>query len=239
MFTQEYPVRFSYAIDDENALYIHLSASVRWQPYSGTYIINEFSGVSTGDFVVSLPEMRICKREGVWVHTDSEAETRLSLAVGQAIDDHEESEGSFLAGLDDLLGEAVAIHDADCGNIQLYDPASNTIQIMAHHGFNKLFLDYFKYVSAEDGTACGNAMRFQRVNFMADLLEDPAYIPHRDVIRNAGIRSVISYPLILENGVFAGVISTHWKTVVCKKQIPDASEILNSLTAFLQQYMRK
>lgn len=239
MFIQEYPVRFSYAIDDENALFIHLTASVRWQPYSGTYIINEFTGANSADFSVTLPEIRICKREGIWVHTDSEAETGLSLAVGKAIDEHEESEGSFLAVLDSYLDMIIAFHDADCGNIQLFDPKANAIQIMAYRGFNKTFLDYFKYVSADDGTVCGNAMRFRRINFMPDLLEDPAYIPHRDVIRNAGIRSVVSYPLILEDGVFAGVISTHWKTVVCNKEMPDASKSLAGLTRFLQQYRSK
>lgn len=239
MFTQEYPVHFSYAIDDESLLLIHLTASVRWQPYSGTYIINRYIRTEAVDFNVTLPEIRICKRDALWVHTDSEAETRLSLAIGQAIEDHEESEGSFLAGLDDFLGETIAYHNADCGNVQLFDPASNTIQIMAHHGFNKLFLDYFRYVSADDGTVCGNAMRFQRVSFVRDILEDPAYIPHRDVIRNAGIRSVLSYPLILEDGAFAGVISTHWKRVLGNQEIPDASADLSGLTSFLEEYRLK
>ncbi|MGN6419414.1 MAG: GAF domain-containing protein [Pseudobacter sp.] len=239
MFTQEYPVRFSYAIDENDTLLIHLTASVHWQPYSGTYIINEFTGAKAAGFGITLPEIRICKRESVWVHTDSEAETRLSLAVGKAIDEHQESEGSFLAVLDDFLAKTIAFHGADCGNIQLFDLRSNVIQIMAHSGFNKTFLDYFKYVSADDGTVCGNAMRFRSVNFVPDLLEDPAYIPHRDVIRNAGIRSVLSYPLILEDGAFAGVISTHWKRVLGEQEIPVPSADLGGLIHFLQQYRVK
>jgi hypothetical protein len=235
MFTQEYPVYFSYPLDEERSLLTNLAASVRWQPYSGTYIVNEFYSSDASGLSITLPEIRIRKREGMWVHTDSEAETRLSLIVGRAIDIHEESGGSFMAVLEHYLDSTIKLHNADCGNIQLFDPQAGMIQMLAHRGFQKSFVDYFKYVSADDGTVCGNAMRHRDINFVSDIMQDEAYVPHREIIRSAGIHSVKSYPLVLPDNSFAGVISAHWKRTVSEEQLPDASPSLTGLTRFLQE----
>lgn len=234
MFTQQYPVNFSYPLDEERAFTIDLAASISWQPYSGTYIVSEFQSMQPTKVDITLPELRIRKRDGIWVHTDSGAETSLSVIVGRAIEAHEETEGSFMAVLDMYLDKTIEFHGADCGNIQLFDPQTGMIQMLAHRGFQKSFVDYFKYVSAGDGTVCGDAMRSRKINFVQDVMQEPAYMPHRDIIRSAGIHSVKSYPLVLADNSFAGVISTHWKRLVDEEKLPDASPMLEKLCGFLQ-----
>lgn len=235
MFTQQYPVHFSYLLDEEQLLCVNLAASIRWQPYSGTYIVSDFKGTNADGVPITLPEIRIRKQEKIWVHTDSEADTRLSRMIGRAIEAHEESEGSFMTVLEHYLEKAIRFHGADCGNIQLYDPRAGMIQLLAHRGFQRSFVDYFKYVSPDDGTVCGNAMRHRAVSFVPDVMRDEAFIPHREVMRSAGVRSVKSYPLMLPDNSFAGVISTHWKRLVDKEQLKDARPALTGLTQFLQQ----
>jgi len=46
------------------------------------------------------------------------------------------------------------LQNADFGNVQLYDPETKTLEIVAHRGFQRSFLDYFSSVN-EPGAACG------------------------------------------------------------------------------------
>ena len=72
--------------------------------------------------------------------------------------------------LEEVLDVSIMLLNADFGNIQLYDAANGTLQIVAQRGFQQEFLDYFKSVR-EATNACGMALeRGERV-IVEDVLE--------------------------------------------------------------------
>jgi PAS domain S-box-containing protein len=112
--------------------------------------------------------------------------------------------------LDDVLQASMALLDADMGTVQLFDPANETLKIVAHRGFKKDFLDCFKTVR-EGGSSCGAALlRGERV-IVEDVETDPLFAEARSVARAAGYRAVQSTPLRTSRGEFLGMLSTHFR----------------------------
>ena len=112
-----------------------------------------------------------------------------------------------LAGqaLDDVLSLA----RADRGNVQLADPASGALRIIAQHGFDAEFLDHFAVVD-DDRSACGRAARRRAQLVITDVITDPDFEPHREIAAASGFRAVQSTPLVDATGRLVGMISTHY-----------------------------
>ena len=106
------------------------------------------------------------------------------------------------------LDTAIGLHKADFGNVQLY--RDGVLIIAAQRGFTAPFLDTFRQVSVDDGSACGRAMREGNSIIVHDVTVDPDYSPFRAVAADAGYRGVQSTPLVAGNGRFVGMISTHF-----------------------------
>src|SRR6202022_3769282 len=51
--------------------------------------------------------------------------------------------------LEEVLDAAIALLDADMGNVQLFDLQTGELQIVAHRGFRADFLEYFREVGAD------------------------------------------------------------------------------------------
>ncbi|BCA54507.1 hypothetical protein W02_16470 [Nitrospira sp. KM1] len=114
--------------------------------------------------------------------------------------------------LQEVLTATMSLQDAHFGNVQLYNPQSRALEIVAQHGFQQDFLQHFASVH-EDCSACGRALhRMQRV-IIEDVLTDPDFEPHRPIALSAGFRAVQSTPLFSRNGELLGVISTHFRHV--------------------------
>jgi len=112
--------------------------------------------------------------------------------------------------LEEVLTATIALLNADFGNIQLYNPKSQALEIVAHRGFQQDFLDHFSSVH-ESSAACGRALgRGERV-IIEDVLADPDFEPHRAIAASAGFRAVQSTPLFSRNGEPLGMISTHFR----------------------------
>jgi GAF domain-containing protein len=112
--------------------------------------------------------------------------------------------------LDCLLSRSLEITGADLGNIQLMDWKTGYLTIAAQYGFNSEFLSFFRRVKAEDGSACGRALRQRRTILIEDVLLDQEFARCRDIVLQAGVRAVQSTPLISSSGAFMGVLSTHF-----------------------------
>ena len=112
--------------------------------------------------------------------------------------------------LEEILDATMALLHADFGNVQLYNPKTQALEIVAHRGFKKDFLDYFNLV--QEGTAsCGMAwQRGERV-VVEDVLTDRGFAPHLEIVAAAGYRAVQSTPLFRHNGEPLGMISTHFR----------------------------
>jgi hypothetical protein len=111
--------------------------------------------------------------------------------------------------LDRALDAALSVSGADRGNIQILDPATGSLKIVAQSGFGAEFLEYFAVVD-DRGSACGRAAREHTQIVIADVSLDPGFAAHRDIAAASGFRAVQSTPLVDLSGRLAGVVSTHY-----------------------------
>jgi hypothetical protein len=60
--------------------------------------------------------------------------------------------------LQDVLNESIELQNADFGNVQLFNPETGALEIVAQKGFREDFLAHFKSVFEPDST-CGRALQ--------------------------------------------------------------------------------
>jgi two-component sensor histidine kinase len=112
--------------------------------------------------------------------------------------------------LDEIIGTAIGIAGADKGNLQVYDADSGKLTIAAQRGFDDPFLKFF--ASLTDGSACGAAIHSVERVIVEDVTISSIFAGQasRQVLLDAGVRAVISTPLMSSEGALLGVISTHF-----------------------------
>jgi len=115
--------------------------------------------------------------------------------------------------LDCVLSRSLELTDTGLGNIQLMDWKAGHLAIQAQRGFDAEFLRFFCRVKAQDGSACGRALRRCGSVIIADVMTDADFEPCRAIAAHAGFRAVQSTPLISSSGAFLGVLSTHFATL--------------------------
>lgn len=102
------------------------------------------------------------------------------------------------------------LHDAQFGNLQIFDESSGALIILAQKNFRKPFLDHFAVVRPTDGSACSRAIEGNNRVVIEDVFTDPVFEPHRHVAKEAGFQAVQSTPLRNGSGKLLGVLSTHF-----------------------------
>jgi C4-dicarboxylate-specific signal transduction histidine kinase len=112
--------------------------------------------------------------------------------------------------LDDVLGAAMALQDADFGTIQLYNPEAGGLEMVAHRGFAGDFAERFFLVKGED-TVCGRAFRAGTRVIVEDVEQDAKFAPYLAMAAAEGFRAVQSTPLASHAGALLGIISTHFR----------------------------
>ena len=145
---------------------------------------------------------------GILEHSaaDLKAMRRLNEIGGRCAKD-----GDDVAGcLKEVLNVAVEISAADKGVVQLLDPESGALRIVANSGFEP-FLSFFATVEGGE-SAWKKAMDSrQRVIVedvtTSDLLGGNASLK---TLSEAGVRAVQSLPLMSSTGKLLGIISTHF-----------------------------
>lgn len=115
------------------------------------------------------------------------------------------------AALEAILDAATATRGADRGNVQLVDPASGTLEIVAHRGFSQDFLDHFRAVTSDDDSACGAALKSRARVVIEDVQSSHLSAAFRAAAASAGFRAVQSTPLLGRAGEVLGVLSTHYQ----------------------------
>jgi len=118
---------------------------------------------------------------------------------------------SFEGCLVEITKTAVAISEADKGNLQLYDHTSGSLTIAAQQGFQADFLKFFDSVRGND-TACGVAMGTAKQIIVDDVLTSAIFAGQtaQKVLLDAGVRAVVSTPLMSSKERPLGVLSTHF-----------------------------
>jgi PAS domain S-box-containing protein len=113
----------------------------------------------------------------------------------------------------EIVDAAIAITGADMGNIQLLDPTSGTLKVVASRGFERPFLEFFS--SAHDGqAACGTALREGQRVVIEDITASSMFAgtPALGVLVAAGVRAVVSTPLVSRSAKIIGMLSTHYRS---------------------------
>jgi PAS domain S-box-containing protein len=121
------------------------------------------------------------------------------------------SADNLTKALDDVLENAIETCAADLGNIQLYNPQTDALEIVAQRGFRQDFLDYFRLVRVDEGSACAQALQSGERIIIEDVDFDPSCEPHRRIAAAAGYRGVQSTPMKSRNGSVVGMLSTHFR----------------------------
>ncbi len=122
-------------------------------------------------------------------------------------------EGGLPSALEKILEAAIAITDADMGTIQLFDPRSHTLKMIAHRGFDGPIPAFC--TSVEDGRGtCGVALKLGQRVIVEDVTQSPilAGTPALQIGLCAQARASQSTPLISRSGRPLGVFSTYYKT---------------------------
>jgi len=63
------------------------------------------------------------------------------------------------SSLEEVLDAAIALLDADMGNVQLFDPQTRRLRIVAQRGFREDFLEHFRGVGADPKRQSARAPR--------------------------------------------------------------------------------
>jgi GAF domain-containing protein len=115
-------------------------------------------------------------------------------------------------GVEPLLASALVgaleLSGAELGNIQIRDPATGALRIVAQHGFGPEFLEHFAVVE-DDGSACGRAAGTHLQTVIVDVDTDEGFAPHRRIAAASGFRAVVSTPVVDDTGRLVGMISVH------------------------------
>jgi PAS domain S-box-containing protein len=119
--------------------------------------------------------------------------------------------GTLADVLRGIVETAIAVARADFGNIQLLDPTSSHLRIVAHRGFPQWWIEYWQMV-AEGRGSCGTALARGEHVVVEDVEQSEIFSGiDLDMQRNAGVRAVQSVPLVARTGRVVGMLSTHYK----------------------------
>ncbi|KUF15125.1 STAS domain-containing protein [Streptomyces silvensis] len=126
--------------------------------------------------------------------------------VGLAPDEYRRRE----ALVSETLTLARRITGAPMGNAQLLDPATRTLRIVTHYGFQHPFLSFFETVHDRD-SACGVAADDRDPVYVEEVAVSAIFrgTPALDVLNDAHVGAVCSLPITSRDGALIGVISTH------------------------------
>ncbi len=111
--------------------------------------------------------------------------------------------------LQEVLGATMSIESAECGFVQLLNPTSGDLEIVAHTGLNPVFAEHFRAIH-DESTVCGRALAQGARVLVHDVRKDPAFAPHLAYAEAAGYRAVHCTPLLSRTGAKLGVISTYF-----------------------------
>src|SRR4051812_23101678 len=114
--------------------------------------------------------------------------------------------------LQQLLEKVLKLEGADMGNIQIYDPATDELKIVAQCGFETSFLNHFSVVKPFDPSACGRAFGIGSTVIISDVESDIGFKANKSAAKKAGFRSVKSVPVFSKKNKCLGIVSTHFKT---------------------------
>ena len=132
-------------------------------------------------------------------------DTRLLQELGARLVDEDNIEAIY----QEILAAAITLTRADAGVVQIFDPESHALSVLAAKGFEEDLVIRFQRVDSNSPTSCGLALTSNQrafVDFDAPGASHPAF----GLLLSAGFRSAQSTPLVSRGGDLIGMITTHW-----------------------------
>ncbi len=143
------------------------------------------------------------------------------------------------ACLEEILHAAIDIAGAEKGTLQLLDPASNALRLVAQRGFGREFLDFLASVDENAAAACAAALKRGATVIVPDVSTSDIFAGQAslEVFAREGIRAVISIPLASARGALLGMVSTHFPNA----HEPQARELrfLDLLARIAADYLQR
>jgi len=96
------------------------------------------------------------------------------------------------AGLGEVLDTAIALHGADRGTVQGYDPEVDGLRYVASRGFDAAALNAIPVIDRDFQSTGAAAIRTGRRVVASDLSTDPAFVAHASTAAAMGYRAAIS-----------------------------------------------
>ena len=145
-----------------------------------------------------------------------------AMKVLQRLSRSNAASGNLSELLTDIVDAAIGITSADFGNIQMLDPKTGRLRIVAQRNLPDWWLAFWETVIEGKGT-CGTALASEERVIVPDVEKSPIFIgtPALEIQQRAGIRAVQSTPLRSRDGRIIGMFSTHFK----KPYEPDDRQI--------------
>jgi PAS domain S-box-containing protein len=109
--------------------------------------------------------------------------------------------------LEEVLNATMAFQNADFGLIQLFNPETSALEIVAQQGFAPESLDYFRTVGSECVIFSRALLQAKRI-FVEDVEKDLEFRRQVGPAASVGFRAVQSTPLFGGTGAPLGIVST-------------------------------
>jgi PAS domain S-box-containing protein len=118
------------------------------------------------------------------------------------------SESQSLPG--EVLAATMALQEADFGTLQLFNPETRALEIVAHRGLPQDNLDDLRSIS-ESSAGFGRALEGGEPFIIEDVLSETDFEGYRAIAASAGFRGLQSTALCYGDGESLGIISTYFR----------------------------
>ncbi|HRI66238.1 MAG TPA: chemotaxis protein CheB [Polyangium sp.] len=186
--------------------YIHKDGSLSWMVFAG-------ADMGDGTIVQYCIDVSDRKRAEAALH---DAQARLgsdlqAMSTLQKLGSLFIAEGNLDSILHQIVEAAVAIAAADFAAIQIFDPNTKQLGILAQRGFEPWWVEHCNKV--QDQCASRRALENGERIIIEDVETDPilAGTDELEMQRRAGVRALQATPLVSRSGRPLGVFSTHTK----------------------------
>lgn len=143
-----------------------------------------------------------------------ESESRLAAELTALARLHELTERlmaspNLSSALDEILNAALTLHATEMGTIQIFDPASNSLRLAAHRGFDQSILNDPSFAEIVMGALPAATVRTGQRVVVEDFETDRSYASSRSASASLGYRSAQTTPLMTRRGELQGVLTTY------------------------------
>lgn len=109
-----------------------------------------------------------------------------------------------------IVDAAAVLTGSDAASIQMLDPPSGRLKLLAWRGFHPESAKFWEWVKADTGSSCGRALEVGERIVVPDMDRFDGHFEDVEAYRRSRILSVQSTPLRAFNGQVVGMMSTHW-----------------------------